>query len=351
MNDRIDISYLKQTLAQLPWVTDGFPGIGGNIKSIPEHFQVEEILPYAPCGEGEHVYVTLKRKGWNTADVARKLAEALHLNMQDIGWGGRKDKTAVTTQTFSLLLPLAFSTDVIVSKLKDLPFDILGINRHGNKIKTGHVAGNRFDVLITETHADGFARAMSIASCLKDRGLPNYYGEQRFGHRMGNIDQAAAILAAGRKARGRKNAFLISALQSALFNFWLRERMERGAYATILPGDVAKKTDTGGIFLVEDVEEAAQRFADHQIVYTGPIYGHKMKRAGDAAGAAEDRVLEQFGLSLPAFKLLRAGGSRRAAIVYPDDLVIEPAREGLRLRFTLPAGTYATTLLGEFTRT
>ena len=350
MKNTMDISSLKQSLAELPLVTAALPGIGGIIKSTPEHFQVEEILPYAPSGEGEHVFVTLRRKGWNTADVARGLAEPFNLKIPDVGWGGRKDKHAVTTQTFSLLLPQALALDEIASKLKDLPFDFLGIKRHGNKIKTGHVAGNRFDIVVTEIHADGFARAAAIADCLKDRGLPNYYGEQRFGYQMGNIDQAAAILTAGRKVRGRKNTFLISALQSALFNYWLRMRIDNGQYETILPGDIAKKTDTGGMFLVEDVQEAAQRFANREIVYTGPIFGHKMKRAAKAAGAAEDRVLEQFGLSLPAFKPLRAGGSRRAARLYLDDLTIEPVREGLRLSFTLPSGAYATTVLREFTK-
>ena len=349
MGGTIDISHLKQSITGLARITEDLPGTGGTIKSIPEHFRVEEILPYSACGEGEHVFVTLKRKGWNTADVARSLAEACGLKTPDIGWGGRKDKNAVTTQTFSLPLPLAMSLEDLPSKFKDMPFDILSIARHRNKIKTGHVAANRFDVVVTGIHADGLARATAIADRLRQRGLPNFYGEQRFGHRMGNIDQAAALLTSARKVRGRKNAFLVSALQSALFNFWLQERMNHGSYETILSGDIAQKTDTGGMFLVQDVEAAAQRFADREIVYTGPIFGHKMKPAGDTAGAAEARILAQFGLGLRDFKPLRAGGSRRAAIVYPNDLRVTPGEEGLRLRFTLPAGAYATTLLREFT--
>ena len=346
----IDVSRLKHSLAELPIVSDGEVGIGGVIKSRPEHFIVEEILPYRASGNGEHVFVTLKRTGWNTAQVAHRLAEAMDLKSSDVGWGGRKDKNAVTTQTFSLQLPTALSLDEIALKLDHLPFDILDVKRHGNKIKTGHVAANRFDIILAHVHCNDLMGAMAIARCLEAQGMPNFYGQQRFGHQMVNLDRAAALFNAGRKIRGRQNAFLISALQSALFNVWLRERMTRGAYQTILLGDITKKTDTGGMFTVTDVHDATQRFINHKIVYTGPIFGYKMKPATDAAGLAEARVLEQFGLSPSDFKTFRAKGSRRPAIVYPKDLDIQPDPEGLRLRFTLPAGAYATTLLREFTR-
>jgi tRNA pseudouridine13 synthase len=350
MRNSFDISVLKQALGGLPLISGDIPGIGGIIKSQPEHFQVEEILPYAPCGEGEHLYVTLRRKNWNTADVARELAAAFGCTPPEVGWGGRKDKRAVTTQTFSIPMPVSATLEESRARVEPLPFEILAIRRHGNKIKTGHVATNRFDVLITGVQTDTAARAEAIANRLKQKGLPNFYGVQRFGHQMGNLDQGLAILLSGRKARGRKTVFLVSAIQSALFNLWLRQRMERGQFGVILPGDIAKKTDTGGMFQVTDTQEAAQRFEAHQIVYTGPIFGHKMKRAGETAGMAEDSLLDGFGLTRAHFKRLRAGGTRRPAVLYPDDLEIAPSEQGLRLRFSLPAGAYATTLLREFTR-
>jgi tRNA pseudouridine13 synthase len=346
----IDTDRLKQLLATPLLACSDIPGIGGTIKTVPEHFRVEEILPYAPCGSGEHLFITLRRSGWNTADVARELAARFDLPPREVGWGGRKDRQAVTTQTFSVPLPLSSPMEEAQSRLDDAPFEILDLKRHGNKIKTGHVAGNRFDILVTDLSADCRPRAQAIAARIKAHGIPNYYGDQRFGHGMRNLDEAAALFAGSRKTRGRKNAFLISALQSALFNVWLRERMDRGRYSTILPGDIAKKTDTGGMFLVDDDPSAVRRFAERQIVYTGPIFGFKMRRATEGPGAAEEDVLERFGLTLQSFKPRRAAGSRRAAIVYPHDLSIATAAEGLRLRFTLPAGAYATVLLRELTR-
>jgi len=140
-------------------------------------------------------------------------------------------------------------------------------------------------------------------------------------------------------------------MQSALFNIWLKERMARAAFNIIIPGDLAKKTDTGGMFVVDDLDEAMQRFATRQIVYTGPIFGHKMRPAGGQAEEYERRILKRFGFSPDMFKPLRAAGSRRSAIIYLDDLTIDRVPEGLRFTFSLPSGAYATNVLREFTRT
>jgi tRNA pseudouridine13 synthase len=345
----LDAPDFKRMLGQPPFISGHLPGIGGMLKAAPEHFQVEEVLPYAPCGEGEHVFLKLRRTGWNTADVAAALGHVFGLNSLDIGWGGRKDKNAVTTQTFSLRLPIDLPLAQVEARLQSLPFDIIELQRHGNKLKTGHVAANRFRVVISGVEAQASSRAAAIAGVLTSHGVPNYYGEQRFGHQFRNLDRAAAMVRRG-KARGKKEAFMVSALQSALFNCWLIERIDCGRFRTLLQGDVVRKTDTGGLFIVDDLDEAVQRFDAGRIVYTGPIYGHKMMAAAGAAGDCENDLLRRFGLAPAAFKPLRAPGSRRAAILYLRDLVFKQVDQGLEFTFTLPAGAYATTVLREFTR-
>jgi tRNA pseudouridine13 synthase len=345
----LDSPDFKRMLAQPPFVTGHLPGIGGTLKAIPEHFQVEEVLPYTPCGAGEHVYVTLRRAGWNTADVAAALGEVFGLKGPDIGWGGRKDKNAVSTQTFSLRMPMDRPLTMVENRLRDLPFEIIDVQRHGNKLKIGHVAANRFRIVVTGEVPQAQARAEAIAAVLKSGGVPNFYGEQRFGHQFRNLDRAAALVGRG-KAYGKKEAFIVSALQSALFNWWLIERIGRGQFKTLLQGDVARKTDTGGIFVVDDLEEAAQRFEAGRIIYTGPIFGYKMMRAAGPAGEYEKALLERFELDPAAFKPLRATGSRRAAMIHLHDLVFQPVSQGMEFTFTLPAGAYATTVLREFTR-
>lgn len=342
--------HLKETMLRLPYITADLPGVGGAIKAEPAHFRVEEILPYTPCGQGEHVYVTLRRQGWNTADVARALGRAFRLRGIDVGWGGRKDKNAVTTQTFSLRLPMTMPPMEIQTALKPLPFEILQVKRHGNKIKTGHVAANRFKIILSQTPPGALGQARAIAEALGQRGVANYYGEQRFGRQMRNLDRAMSLVKSKRPAKGKKNSFIISALQSALFNLWLQERIERNQFNQIILGDIARKTDTGGLFIVNDVEEASRRFADRRIAYTGPMYGHKMMSARHLAGDYETHLLQACELTRQDFKPLRAPGSRRTAMFFMDDLTIGTAAEGLEFNFTLPAGAYATSVLREFMR-
>ncbi len=340
---------LKIAMARLPYITSDLPGIGGAIKASPEHFRVEELLPYAPCGEGEHVFVRLRRTGWNTADVGQALGRIFDIRGAQIGWAGRKDKHAVTTQSFSLQLPLSQSMAEIEASLIASPFEILEVKRHKNKLKTGHVAANRFDIILADVPPQRFDQAVAIAQRIHDTGIPNYYGEQRFGFELRNIDRAVAVLRRG-KAHGKKEGFMVSVLQSALFNLWLKERIERDALNTLIKGDVVQKTDTGGMFVVEDLEEAAQRFDKRQLVYTGPMFGFKMKSAGDAAGRYEQRLLDSIDLDLMAFKPLKAAGSRRRALLYIEELSVESVESGLRFVFTLPSGAYATTVMREFTR-
>lgn len=350
MMNESPLERLAEEMQALPLITAHLPGIGGVIKAAPDHFEVEEILPYAPCGEGEHLFVILRRQGWNTADVAAALAGCVGVRPPDVGWGGRKDKHALSTQTFSLPMPLSRNDAEVRDGLTDLPFEIIAMRRHRHKLKTGHVAANRFRIVISQVDSGRLTTAVDIAAALRDQGVPNFYGEQRFGIRMANLERALALVQRRKPARGRKDVFLVSALQGALFNLWLAQRMQRDHFHTILKGDVVQKTDTGGLFVVEDVEEATARFERHAIVYTGPIFGHKMKPAGEPAASLESAVTDAFGWTPELWKRLRAPGSRRQALLRIDDLAVEPAAQGLRLTFTLPAGAYATVITREFTR-
>jgi tRNA pseudouridine13 synthase len=341
---------LKHALNRLPFLTAHLPGIAGTIKAVPEHFQVEEIMPYTACGEGEHVFVTLRRKGWNTADVAQALQKAFSLKITQVGWGGRKDKAAVTTQTFSLHLPLNMRLDAVGHILDRLPFEIMGIKRHRNKIKTGHVAANRFKIVVSQPASDAWGKAQAIAEALKCGGIANYYGEQRFGWQMSNLDRAQQLVQKGRAGSGKKDRFMVSALQSALFNIWLKQRIEGGLFDVVIEGDVVRKTDTGGMFVVDDTADAAQRFAARRLVSTGPIYGYKMMAAVGRAGELEDDIMHALALDPQIFKALGAPGSRRPAQLWLEDLDISPITDGLLFCFTLPSGAYATSVLREFMR-
>ena len=333
-------------LTPLPLAAGDLPGIGGVLKSRPEHFVVEEILPYQPCGQGEHVYITFRRSGWNTADAARSIQDRLALARSDVGWGGRKDKTAVVVQTLSVRCGLKRSLDDIKNALTELPFEIVDIKRHGNKIKTGHVAANRFTIVVNQPAPDALPRALVIAERLKQTGVPNYYGPQRFGHQLQNVYRGFSLFAAPKQ--GRRNPFMVSVVQSVLFNIWLKQRMQTDSFGQLIAGDMVKKTDTGGMFTAEDLSVDNRRFMAGEIVFTGPIFGFKMRPATQAAGKREADLLEQFDLTSEDFRPLRAPGSRRLAIVRLVDLTIAEMADGLQFRFTLPSGAYATTVMREF---
>jgi tRNA pseudouridine13 synthase len=375
----MELDAVREKLASLPMATPDLAGIGGRLKTVPEDFQVEEVLAYRACGIGEHVYVTLRRKGWNTPDVGREIARTLGVPFRDVGWAGLKDRNALTTQTFSVHILQKMTRAEVAGRLRaDTPFEILAVERHRNKLKPGHVHANRFRILVAGVCEDAERRAAAIAERLDHTGVPNFFGGQRFGKQMANLERADALLRSAKRKRHRKDAFFVSVFQSALFNVWLAERMERGDFQRIITGDIAKKTDTGGMFTVEESElpDALQRFASGKIVYTGPIYGYKMMTPRQEAGRIEEDLLHRFGLDPGHFRPWKSPGSRRPGLLRPGTVQMEdtalPAAgdtdllsnagpllseadfastSGLRFSFTLSAGCYATVLLREFMKT
>lgn len=337
---------------QPPRITDAHPTIGGRLKAEPGDFRVEEIPLYGPSGEGQHVYVRLARESMTTRDVETRLASMFEVNTRSIGYAGKKDKRAVTTQTFSLDLPNADLDDIRDRLEDDEAFDIVWVERHRNKIKQGHLIGNKFTAVVSELDVVpevAVERATTIADRLREHGLPNYYGEQRFGKDGDNAERGLDLIK-GREREGRRwlRRLLKNAYQSELFNRWLAARVEAVDFDVLLPGDVAKKTDTGGLFDVEDIEAERPRFERREITYTGPMYGHELWWASDSAGELERRVFDEAAVSLEELEDADLRGSRRRAAIFPDDIEISEHPRGLELVFSLPKGAYATVLLREF---
>lgn len=332
----------------LPYITPGNPGIGGVLKAEAECFVVDEIPLYEPEGEGEHVYLRLARDGWTTRDMQKALARLFRLKAVDVGYAGLKDKQARVTQTFSLALRDTDEEAAARRVRESLPFEVVGTGRHRNKLKSGHLLGNRFRILILDPHEDALGRAEAIRRSLEEQGLPNFYGEQRFGVRGQNVEKGREALTGKGPREKWLRKLLLSAYQSALFNAWLVERIRKGWFETLLQGDLAKKTDTGGLFEVEDAEVESERFRERKITYTGPIYGAKMRWATGRPGDLEQDVLASRGVSEENLKRARLNGSRRVARLFVGDLEIEEHPKGVFFSFSLPKGSYATTLMREF---
>jgi tRNA pseudouridine13 synthase len=211
--------------------------------------------------------------------------------------------------------------------------------------------GNHFRIVLLHPEPEAMARAEVIAQALQAHGLPNFYGVQRFGIDGDNAQRGREVLL-GRGPRERwLKRFLLSAYQAALFNVWLIERIRRGWFERLLTGDIAKKTDTGGLFEVMEAAVELPRFQKGEITYTGPIYGTRMRWASGEPGALERMVLETAEVTTEMLRRARLDGSRRPARLFLSDLSIELRSNGLLFTFTLPKGAYATTLLREFMKT
>jgi tRNA pseudouridine13 synthase len=339
------------TQIPLSFITADLPGIGGEIKAEPAHFVVEEIPLYQPVGQGEHIYACLTREGWTTRALQKRLTNLFGLREVDVGCAGLKDKHARVTQTFSLLLRDADEATVARRIREALPVEVAWTRRHRNKLRRGHLLGNHFHIVVLHPEQEAMARAEAIARALQARGLPNYYGAQRFGIDSDNARRGREVLLGqGPRERWLKR-FLLSAYQAALFNAWLTERIRRGWFERLLTGDIAKKTDTGGLFEVREAEVELSRFKQKEITYTGPIYGSRMRWASGEPGELEQMVLETAEVTTEMLRRARLDGSRRPARLFLDDLSIESHPEGLLFTFTLPKGAYATTVLREFMKT
>ncbi len=332
----------------LPCLTADLPGIGGRLKQTPGDFVVREIPLYPPSGVGEHLYVRIEREGWTTAALCEALARLLGIPRSAVGVAGLKDRHARVTQTFSLHLPRSAADDVIARIEDALPVRVESAAWHTNKLKRGHLLGNRFQIRVVGTRPEALPRAEAIARRIQTRGLPNYFGSQRFGIRGDNATRGREILLEGRRGRRRMRDLLLSAWQSECFNVWLAQRIRRGAFLQMFEGDVAKKHETGGIFTVTDTAEAQARFLAGEITYTGPLFGYKMRPACGKPGEIETQLLAEEGITPQMLRQARLPGSRRAARLLVADLTLRPIPHGLEFSFTLPKGAYATVVLREF---
>jgi tRNA pseudouridine13 synthase len=332
-------------VSELPYATAKSLSARGKFRTVPEDFRVEELPAYPPSGQGEHVFVHFEKTGLTTQQAVARMATALSIDARAAGVAGQKDKHAVTTQWASF----AGTTPEAALAMALPGIRVLDASRHGNKLRTGHLRANRFELRLRETTRADDAR--SVMTELERIGVPNYYGEQRFGHGERNVERALSfVVGDARPPRAHfERKLLFSALQSALFNDWLAERIQAGLYEAPVLGDVLRKEDSGGLFINDDQAAAEQRMLAWEISPTGPMFGAKMRMPEAAALVSEQAVLERAGLTLATFaphtKL--GEGTRRSARVRPSAWEVCAEEDPVVLRFELPPGSYATALLRE----
>lgn len=330
----------------LPYVTSLVAPIPGRLRATLEDFRVEEIPAYLPSGSGEHLYIRFEKRDLTTHEAVKRLSRALNVAPRDVGTAGLKDRYAVTTQWVSFVGVKTEATE----GLEVEGIRVLEVSRHGNKLRTGHLKGNRFVLRVAGAGARE-EDARKVMDQLTTDGAPNYYGEQRFGRNGRNVPAARAwVVDGGPPPRDYKErSFLMSALQSDLFNEVLAARVTDGLFARYVEGDVMRKEDSGGIFTTTDDADAQARMETWEISPTGPMFGTKMRAAERVALERETRVLDASGITADMLAAVQkyGEGSRRAIRVRPAEAEIKADGDDLLLAFALPSGAYATVIVRE----
>jgi tRNA pseudouridine13 synthase len=335
---------------QEPYLTAELPGVGGLIRATPEDFQVDERPLYLPCGEGEHLYLRITKRGLSTPDLVKRLSSVLGIKAQSIGVAGLKDARAVTSQMVSVQGVDAERLARVTVDEQLLKLEVLG--RHRNRLRTGHHAGNRFRLVVRDVAPHAAESAPAILEVLGRRGVPNYFGPQRQGKGGVNYETGAALLtdAARRNRMSRsKRMWYLNAYQSYLFNRMLARRIDR--IDRVFVGDWAMKTENGACFLVEDAEKEQPRADRFEISPTGILFGSRVSWAEGEPGEIEDAVVTEAGTTrealVAAAKACGFRGERRPLRVPLAELEWAVDDSVLTLSFALPPGSYATSVLRE----
>lgn len=331
-------------MSELPYAF-GEPPLTARLRAAPEDFQVEEILGYDADGAGEHALLWVEKRGANTDWVARELAKFAGVSPVAVGYAGLKDRHAVTRQAFSV--QLAGKPDPDWSLFPHAEVKVLAATRHSRKLKRGALRGNRFALVLREVQGDR-AMAEQVLQQIAARGVPNYYGEQRFGREGGNVAQARAMFG-GRRVDRDKRSFLLSAARSHIFNSVLATRVERGAWDTPLDGEIWSLAGSRSWFGPEPFTDVlAERLSRADIHPSGPLWGQGEPPTQNEAGALEREVgaaSDDLAVGLAA---ARMDQERRPLRLLPKDLRWHwRDDDALELSFELPPGAYATVVVRE----
>lgn len=331
---------------------NGKPQSKGLLRVKKSDFKVYELLPFLPCGEGEHLYIHIRKIGANTVFVARELAKYFKVKETLVSYAGLKDRFAITEQWFGVHLPGKQTFD-----LSDLVIDgveIISFKRHNKKLRTGALTGNRFELILREVTE--LKELNERWNKIIAQGVPNYFGEQRFGIDGGNIDKALSLFSGTKVKDKKKRGMYLSTARSLIFNDIINERIKHHTFMKFQKGDVAMLSGTQSVFLVEDANDLInQRLIEKDIDITASLWGAGELMTQDQPKIFEQQVADthnEFSTGLPRFGLKQERRRIRLVVDNPE-LEVMPINSMsdksvcVKIGFTLSSGSYATTVLRE----
>lgn len=318
--------------------------IDAAIRRAPADFQVTERLSYAPDGTGEHEYLWIEKTGANTSWVAEQLAKFCCIKSRDVGYAGMKDRHAITRQWFSVCQ----RNDVQWDEFAAEGVRILAHERHSRKLRRGAHTGNTFRIAL---RARGIqAQKMRLSerlALIAAQGVPNYFGEQRFGREGGNLALSKSLFA-GRRVSHSKRSIALSAARSLIFNTILDERVRSGTWNSLLPGELANLDGSGSVFAVDSVDaELVSRCASLDIHPTGSLWGDGSPSSGGEVAVLESLAVAPHADIAAALVATRMQPASRALRLRVFDLQWHFEDDVLWLEFGLARGGFATAVLRE----
>lgn len=326
----------------------GEPTIQANLRSQPEDFQVEEDLGFQPDGDGDHIWLQVRKRNTNTDWLAKQLVKLAGVKAVDVSYAGLKDRHAVTSQWFSIK-PDHKRLEPDWQQLNNEEVEILAVVRHPRKLRRGTLQGNRFKLVLRELQGEPDDLEQRLRS-IQQQGVPNYFGEQRFGHDGKNLQKAAAMFAGIlKRVKRHERSLYISAARSFLFNQILSERVAKQNWQHILPGEVLQLKGSNSVFCA-DVEDAnlAARLAAGDILPTGALWGKGESLAKDAVLALENSIAHLYPEISQGLSNMDLKPERRALCLFVPELDWQWLdSHTLVLSFYLNAGSYATSVVRE----
>ena len=332
----------------------GEPLVKACLKARNSDFQVNEIMPIETTGEGEHLWLKIEKDGANTDWVAQQLAKHAGLKSMAVSYAGMKDRHAITTQWFSLHLPGMDDPD-----FSDLPtdeFKILQQTRHNRKLKRGALSGNSFQIQLTELSGD-IESLDNRLQTIKQNGVPNYFGEQRFGREMGNLLKAEKLFNRElKKVKKIQRGLYISSARSWIFNQVLSTRIKQSNWLIPEQGDVYMLNGKSACFISDEQteqskDEIEQRLLAGEINLTGSLWGEGESMASAGTAELEKSVAIEFIALAEGLESARLKQERRSLRLLPKNFSWEISENSMTVAFDLPAGAFATMVLREFVDT
>ncbi|MFW5450115.1 MAG: tRNA pseudouridine(13) synthase TruD [Methylophagaceae bacterium] len=329
-------------------VNDVALSCSANIRSQPEHFQVEEVLPFKPDGSGGHVWLKIQKRNINTDWLANELAKFASVPQVAVGYGGLKDRHAITIQWFSINMEGHEEPEWAIFESDEI--QILEQTRHGKKLKRGVLRGNNFKLRLTNIQGDKASWQASLQQ-VQQQGVPNYFGEQRFGHQGNNLQRVSHWFSTGKAPRKRnQKSIYLSAARSWLFNLVLAERIQQRNWNQAVIGDVMSLTGTkASLFTIDGIDNEIQSRVEMMDIHpTGPMWGQGKALTQSDSLELEQQVLADWTDWQQGLEKAGLNQQRRPLRLFPNNFEWQFIdKHQLELNFFLVAGSYATAIMRE----